>query len=506
MRAGVTSRWMKLTRHSRQGAIVAALLIALDGAAALAREPLDVIPARHLIAWNGRPLPDLPPLGEGPSSLDALISLGMQMVGNQADVWTQWVMRSGELFSLTIRRPHAFALLDAGAERLSDRPNAVRASDLKMVLAIRLASEAPAETEPFLRVIQKTVNEQTSRASATLETRRAGEWSFQELRDQRLPPWAVLAWGRIADLFVLTLGADVWPAVAGVAAGQTPAILSDAWQVESRRRRGESALIEIFVNVQALRDRLDPLLQNRATRFFEAWDVAESDAAYWALGLEGRALFCEARYRTARTSTYRIWADPSFRDERILAVVAPEVRYAVYERPVARLLQQLANGALNLLGDDERDWMYAAWTRAARGNSAAALDLDKTLYPELGSRIVLVNDPPHPLRIPVAVTTLLEIRGDAEPVRRSIDAICTAYRDALDAALPETRPTFYWSLRRDDDGVWSVQYGPIAGPAWTVTPRFIVTSWSPQALRQYLDRMAPALGLSPATTQPRTRP
>lgn len=469
---------------------------------AFAREPLDVIPARHLIAWSGRPLPDLPPLQEGPSSLDALISLGMQMVGGKADAWTQWALRSGELFSLTIRRPHAFALLDAGAERLPDRPDAIRASDLKMVLAIQLASAAPADTEPFLRVIQKAVNEQTSRASASLEARRVGEWSYQELHDQRLPPWAALAWGRIDNLFVLTLGADVWPGVAAVAAGQAPAILSDAWQVESRQRRGASALIEIFVNARALRERLDPLLQNRATRFFEAWDVADSDAAYWAMGLEGRALFCEARYRTRSTSSYRVWANPAFRDERILAVVAPDTRYAVYERPVARLLQQLANGALNLLGDDERDWMNAVWTRAAHGDNAAALDLDKTLYPELGNRVVLVNDPPHPLRIPVAVTTLLEIRGDAEPVRRAVDAICTAYRDAFDAALPETRPTFYWALRRDDDGVWSVQYGPIAGPAWTVTPRFIVTSWSPQALRQYVDRMAPALGLSPATTKP----
>lgn len=497
---------MKLRRRSPFALIGAALLVALVAPAALARKPLDVIPARHLIAWNGRPLPDLPPLGEGPSSLDALISLGMQMVGGKADAWTQWALRSGELFSLTIRRPHAFALLDAGAERLPDRPNAIRASDLKMVLAVQLASAAPADAEPFLRVIQKAVNEQTNRASASLETRKAGDWAYQELRDQRLPPWAPLAWGRIDDLFVLTLGTDVWPAVAAVAAGQAPAILSDAWQVESRKRRGESALIEIFVSAQALRERLDPLLQGRASRFFEAWDVADSDAAYWALGLEGRALFCEARYRTAGTPSHRIWANPAFRDERILATVAPDVRYAVYERPVARLLQQLTNGALSLLGEDEGDWMNAVWARAARGDDDAALDLDKTFYPELGSRIVLVNDPPHPLRIPVAVTTLLEIRGDAEPVRRSIDAICTAYRDAFDAALPETRPAFCWTLRRDDDGVWSVQYGPIAGPAWTVTPRFIVTSWSPQALRQYLDRMAPALGLSPATTQPGPKP
>ncbi len=479
------------------------VLLALVPMAVEAREPLSVIPAEHLITWGGRPLPDLPPLSEGPSAIDALISLGMQMVGGQADAWTQWSLRSGELFSLTIRRPHAFSLIDAGAEPLPDRPEVVRARDLKMALSVQLDGPEPAAAEPFLRVIQRAVNEQTGRATASLELKKAGGRPYQELRDRRLPTWAVLAWGQIDDLFVLTLGEGVWPTVAAVAAGEAPGLLADAWRVESRQKRGDAALVEIFVNVRGLRERLDPLVQGRASQFFAAWDVVESDAAYWALGLEGRALFCDARYRTGDASIYRVWADPGFRDDRLLAAVAPDAHYAIYQRPVGRLLQQFATGSLSMLGEDERRWVQQVWNRAARGENAIAFDIEKTFYPELGGRVLLVNDPPHPLRIPVAVTTLLEIRGDAEPVRRTVDAVCAAYRDAFDAALPETRPAFYMSLRHDDDGVWSIQYGPVAGPAWTVTPRFIVTSWSPQALRQYLDRMAPALGLSPAATQPK---
>ncbi len=35
---------------------------------------------------------------------------------------------------------------------------------------------------------------------------------------------------------------------------------------------------------------------------------------------------------------------------------------------------------------------------------------------------------------------------------------------------------------------------PCAGPAWTVTDRFIITSWSPTALRSYLAKAGDKVG------------
>jgi len=49
-------------------------------------------------------------------------------------------------------------------------------------------------------------------------------------------------------------------------------------------------------------------------------------------------------------------------------------------------------------------------------------------------------------------------------------------------------------LHRADDGVWNIQFGPFAGPAWTVTDRFIITSWSPTALRSYLSKVGDKVG------------
>jgi hypothetical protein len=39
-----------------------------------------------------------------------------------------------------------------------------------------------------------------------------------------------------------------------------------------------------------------------------------------------------------------------------------------------------------------------------------------------------------------------------------------------------------------------MQVGPVAGVAWTVTDRYIVTSWSPRALREYLEIAGEAAG------------
>jgi hypothetical protein len=110
-------------------------------------------------------------------------------------------------------------------------------------------------------------------------------------------------------------------------------------------------------------------------------------------------------------------------------------------------------------------------------------DVERDLLAHLGDHAVLHNDPPHPLRIPIAVTALIEIRDEPAVVRKTLDGVCTAFRDELDQAAAEGRGPPPITLHREDDGLWYMQYGPIAGPAWIVTERFLVTSWSPRARR-----------------------
>jgi hypothetical protein len=132
---------------------------------------------------------------------------------------------------------------------------------------------------------------------------------------------------------------------------------------------------------------------------------------------------------------------------------------------------------------------------------------------------VLHNDPPHPLQIPLAVTLLFEIKDEPATVRQTLDGLCRAWQKILEtgwndkkaesksaagqsASRPVKRPGQSGvSLVREDDGLWYIRFGTggpawlgLAGPAWTVTDRFIVASWSPMALREYLDKIGAAAG------------
>jgi hypothetical protein len=459
-----------------------ALCLLIAAARAQPREPLDLIPADTLLCWHGRPLPDTSPVSSQPSALQTLLELGMRMAGQSLDSGTQLGVRLAEMFNLTIRYPHALTLIDARALPVGPDQKGRRVDRLRFALVV----ESGDQTEPFLRVIQKAVNEQTDQAEATLLAKRAGRWSYQELRDKRLPDWAVVAWGQIDKHFVLTIGADVWPNVAAVAAGQAPALSQDAWYKAAREKRGQPALLEILLAAHAIQERLDPFFDGQASAFFKAWDAADIDQAYWALGFEGRALFCRASYRVGRETVDRLYADPDIREPRLLETIPPDARYAIYKLPLDRFLPRFFRGLLALEGQKARANIERVW---AEMQAQRAFDAERDVLAHLGEYVVLHNDPPHPLRIPLAMTILIEIRDEPAAVRRTLETLFTAWRDTLAESTEDGRPVGPFTLQRDDDGVWYMQFGPLAGPAWTTTDRFIISSWSPQALREYLAKV-----------------
>ncbi|MEW6198868.1 MAG: hypothetical protein AB1601_09420 [Planctomycetota bacterium] len=480
---------------------VALVACALPAAAA-AGEPLDLVPRDALACWVGRPLPDLPPLTSQPATWQTLLEVGTRLAGRPLDHEAQLGLRAAEMFALMIRRSHAIALIDATAKPTRTDPAARRVDRLRIAVVVR-AREGSADNggsnndraafEPFLQIIQKAVNEQTNSGAATLETRRAESWTYQELRDRRLPEWAAIAWGQIDGYFVLTIGPDVWPAVAAVAAGQAPALSGDPWYAAAREPRRRTALIEILVAVQAVRARLDPFLDGRAGLFLDVWNLGHFEQAHWALGLDGRALYCLGQFRHGDTTERRLYADPDYRDPRILAAIPPRARYAVFDVPAGRFLPQFFRALLVLQGPKARANIERLW---AEIQAQHGFDVDRDFLPHLGRRVILHNDPPHPLRLPLAVTTLIEIRQEPQAVRKTVDAFCQAWKDALDATAARSGHPPPLRLERDADGVWYVRFalpGPgwlgLAGPAWTVTPRYLVMSWSPMALREYLDNV-----------------
>jgi hypothetical protein len=448
---------------------------------------LDLVPADNLLCWYGRPLPDLAPPGEQPSTLQTLLELGTRVVGQPLDPRTQLWMRSAEMFNLSLRFPHALALLDVKAKPTETDPTARRMDRLRFALVV----DTQGQVDPFLRVIQKTVNEQTDAGAATLTNRRVGGWTYQELRDRRLPDWTVIAWGHIDGQFVLTVGAGVWPSIAAVAAGDAPSLSRDPWFAAARRNWGQRSLVEIFVAAEEICRRLDPLVGGRATAFFRAWDAEGLQRAHWALGLEDRAMFCVAHFLRGDDTFRREYADGDPQPARLLETVPTGARYAVYRLPVADFVGQLA-ASIVALQEPRAQWrIRRGW---ARMEAEQGFDVRRDLLGNLGDALVLHNDPPHPLRLPLAMTVLAEITGDPVKVRDTVELMFAAFDHALTRALAEDRGPPPWTIHRDADDVWYIGFGPIAGPAVTVTDRYVVLSWSPQALRSYLARIGDKVG------------
>jgi hypothetical protein len=174
-----------------------------------------------------------------------------------------------------------------------------------------------------------------------------------------------------------------------------------------------------------------------------------------------------------------------------------------------RTMSRLSSGIVSLLGTETRNTLRRIWTKL---EARPGFDVQRKLLDHLGGHVVFHHYPPHPLGLPIAVTALIELKGGASQVRETLDTIATAFQQAMDKAEAEDRGPPPWRLARDEDGTWYIRLGPIAGPAWTVTNDFIVLSWSPWALRTYLDQVRlPADNVGPPpgnapTSAPATAP
>ncbi len=448
---------------------------------------LDLVPAEALLCWRGRPAraQDLRPKPASP--LEVLLAAGSRIFAGQLDAKARLTLDLFGALGQVFRRPFVIALLDARAEPTGKRPGSRRVADLKLVVAVRVQDDA----SEMLKIVQRLINAHTDSQNATLVTREVLGFRYQELTDRRLPDWARFAWGRVGRFFVVTVGRDVWPQVARVASGQSASLLRDGWVRSVRQAYAPDPLIEVYVAARRIRERLDPFVDGRASAFFNAFGAGDIDRSHWALGFRGRALYCLAHHRIGRRTVRRMYADPATRDARLLAVVPAGARYAVYHLPMRSFLPRLIRALYATRSPAEQKLAAERWRQVEQrlGLSAQHDALDY-----LGDYIVLHNDPPHPLRMPLAFTTLIEIREQPQRVRATLEKLCGAWQAALEKDAREKRIRNPARLYRDEDGIWFVQFGPVAGVAWTFTDRFIVTSWSPDALRSYLEKAGNAIG------------
>jgi len=453
--------------------------------------PLDLIPAESLLAWKGLPVPSAQRQSSQASAVDTLLDMIGRFGPAKLDRKARLSISLVKAFGDVVRYPFAFGLIDAKARPTESGGDSRKVDDLRLALVI----QAGPDGGPFPRLIQKITNEHTDAGQATLELKRAGDWQYQTLRDQRLDDWSIVSWGQLGDFYVITLGQEVWPLVAQVASGQRQAITRVEWidQVQDAEARlwSDEPLIEIIVSAQDIRKRLDPFVGGRASDFFRAWHAENVTFAHWAMGFEGHAMYCMLYFRDGDRTRRRVYADHRVSDERYLGLVPPDANYAVFNVSAPELLPQLISSYYATRSPDDRARAERLW---AQIQAEHGVDAQRDALDNLGDTIVLHSYPPHPLRLPLAFTTLIEIERSPEKVRHALETLCEAWQDGLDRIADESGHPTPAVLRRDSDGVWFFRFGPVTGVSWTFTDRYLVACWAPDPLRQYLDRMGERLG------------
>ncbi len=383
---------------------------------------------------------------------------------------------------------HEFALilLDVQGRAVpTTRPTTVRSVRLSR-LRIALALRTQGHNEAVRAAVNRFIQRYTNNAVAVLAEREVFGERVQRLADERLPDWAVWEWGPAGDCFVVALGEGAWELVAGARRGSVPRLADVDWFREAHRQcAGRLATFQWCVDVEALQSRLSAAALHRVSAVLDALELSSIQRDYWAFGARGRMLECRrATVRDGRVQT-AVYADGTLTADAEAAIPPAARSCAVLRVDAGWLFERLPAAYVASQSPRRQASLRRFWERV---ETESGLDVDRIIRACLGDEMLVFNYPAHPLGIPLAATLAVPIR-DPESLQSAVDALCGA-----SARVMRRRGSglFRTSLRRAEDGVWYLQAG-VAGPAWIVTERHLVMSWSPTALREALAAMGPGV-------------
>ncbi len=466
------------------------------GPAATPSPVTHLIPSDSLVAYVARAFGEIdgpPPAGAAgaESAMPWLSSvLNLLNAGGLIPDEGQVFVDVATALPLLGRFDHALVLLDVSSQ-LIERPAAEGETALRRSLRLRHMEAAvifrtAGEHKTVLEVMNRIVGRYTHDEIADLTVHRTGDYEYQRLSDDRLPGWAIWEWGRLGDYFVVCFGSGAFEKIAATYSGKHTPLSRDRWYRKACERvEADDALAQWFINFERAEKRIGEVAQGRHQRVIEALGARDINRDLWTVGRRGRAMTWYRVYRRGDEDVVRRYSDPSTYSPAQLAIVPGEAaHFAIIHVPTRWLVDNLPRAWVASMSQRNID----KWTRAWRSmEHETGIDISGGLINHVGESIIIFDHPRHPLDIPFALTIALEI-DDPRAVKLASDALLRAWARYLDErAERKGNPLYRFKVLKAGDDVWYIQAG-ILGPAMKVTEKYVVFSWSPQALRECLPR------------------
>ncbi|MBN1489219.1 MAG: hypothetical protein JXA69_04820 [Phycisphaerae bacterium] len=377
------------------------------------------------------------------------------------------------------RYPCAFALLDITSRPLSN--GGYRLNDMQAVLVFETNGDHEPIAERIRQLLAAYTNAELSRLDRHSET---GLIRYR-LTDSRLPPWAIIEWAAVEQQFVVAIGQGALDRALAVLAGNAPALANDGWTAQARRTaEADVAFFEWMIAVEPLRTRLGEVVQGRPEEVLRALGAESLERVLGTIGTRGRAVTAHLVSRTAGADQHVTLCEPAPpEDPAMAAIPTAATRYVLLRPPIAEWIRAARAAWLASQHVSKREGLCAGW---ARLEQEYGFRVEEDLLAQLGTRVIIHDYPPHPLRIPLLWTVAIEVDGDSEQVRRAIEGMLRAWQAALVRQLAETPDTgLAPQLQRTGDGLWFLRLG-LAGPAIGLHPRWVIVGFSPEAVRRNL--------------------
>jgi hypothetical protein len=477
------------------------------------RPMTDLVPADSLVVYMAKPYALAHGTGEqqgsGGASVGSSVATLLALLNATGLVPDQGQVYADIAAALPLlgRYEHALVLLDASSRRVR-RPGKAPGDPPRVSLRLKHMQAAvvfrtKGEHQVVLKQLNRIVRRYTNKEVAALTTEKLVGHEFRRLADARMPGWGVWEWGRLGDFSVVCFGQGAYRRIAESYAGDAATLTQDAWfRSATAKTRGTSAIAQCFIGFDHVKNRMSEVASHRVEQVLDALGADRLTRDLWTLAFEGRALSWRRCYRRDGEDVVHHYSDPANQPHHHRRIVPDAARhFAIINAPTSWLVDDLPKAWLASQSPRNAQKWERIWKSL---EEQTHIDFKENLVKHLKGSLVVFDYPPHPLDIPLAWTLAIEI-DDHDAVKASLDALLAAWGQYLDERAERKDTTLVRiKVKKTKDDIWHLQAAGILGPALGVTNRYVVISWSPQALRDALGFVEPSL--KPATPTAGSQP